>query len=174
MIIVLRLSHRPGRDERTSTHCGLVARALGADEIIYSGEEDSNMIENIKETAQRWGGKFSVSYEKSPRKAIEKYKRKRFLVVHLTMYGLPIQKQIRKIRKNKKVLVIVGSEKVPGEIYQMADMNIGVSNQPHSEVAALAVFLHEYFKGKELDKKFPKAKIKIVPQKVGKKVVEKG
>lgn len=172
MLTILRLGHRPGRDDRNSTHCGLVARALGADSIIYSGDEDSKMVEGLKETSQRWGGKFSVSYDKSYRKVIESYKKKKFFVVHLTMYGLPIQKQISKIRKHKKILVIVGSEKVPGEVYHMADANIGVSNQPHSEVAALAVFLHEYFRGKELDKKFSKAKITVVPQKVGKLVKE--
>jgi tRNA (cytidine56-2'-O)-methyltransferase len=174
MIIILRLGHRLGRDERISTHCGLVARAFGADSIIYTGEEDNGMIEGLKETSQRWGGKFSVSYEKNYRKVIEAHKKRKFFVVHLTMYGLPIQKQISKIRNNKKVLVVVGGEKVPGDVYHMADANIAVSNQPHSEVAALAVFLHEYFKGKELDKNFAKAKIKVVPQKAGKKVKEYG
>ena len=38
MIVVLRLGHRIGRDARISTHCGLVARALGANKIIYSGD----------------------------------------------------------------------------------------------------------------------------------------
>jgi tRNA (cytidine56-2'-O)-methyltransferase len=174
MLTILRIGHRPGRDDRNSTHCGLVARALGADAIIYSGDEDSKMVEGLTETSQRWGGKFSVSYEKNFRKAIEAHKKRGFFIVHLTMYGLPLKKQITKIRKNKKILVIVGSEKVPGDVYHMADANIGVGNQPHSEVAALAVFLHEFFKGKELDRNFSKAKIVVVPQKVGKLVKEVG
>jgi len=153
MISILRLGHRYGRDERISTHCGLAARALGAKEIIYSGEKDKSIIESIKKVNKRWGGSFSVKYEKNYRKVIKHYKKKKFLVVHLTMYGLPIQNEMKKLRK-KNILLIVGSEKVPFEIYKSADYNIAVTNQPHSEVAALSVFLHEYFKGKELNKRF--------------------
>ena len=90
----------------------------------------------------------------------------------ITMYGLPVQKTIPKIRKVRKdLLVIVGGEKVPGEVYQLADFNISVTSQPHSEVAALAIFLHEYFQGMELTKKFNDAKRKVIPQERGKKVI---
>ena len=47
MIVVLRIGHRLKRDERVSTHCGLVSRALGANKIIYSGEKDDKMLETI-------------------------------------------------------------------------------------------------------------------------------
>jgi tRNA (cytidine56-2'-O)-methyltransferase len=173
MISVLRLGHRSQRDVRISTHCGLVARALGTKEIIYSGEADPKLLESVRSVVKRWGGPFAVSYEKSWRKVITKYKKKRFAIVHATMYGLPLQAQIRKIRKHKRALVIIGAEKVPGEVYKLADYNIAVSNQPHSEVAALAVILHEYFKGKELGKAFKHAKLKIIPQERGKRVVER-
>ena len=56
MIKILRLGHRLGRDDRISTHCGLVARALGADEIIYTGELGKEMLESVKNISQRWGG----------------------------------------------------------------------------------------------------------------------
>ena len=172
MIIVLRLGHRLARDARISTHCGLVSRALGADKIIFAGEKDQHLLDNIQKTAERWGGKFSVEYSENPKSTIKNYKKKDFLVVHLTMYGIPVQKQIEKIRKSKNILIIIGSEKVPIEIYQMSDFNIAVTNQPHSEVAALSIFLHEYFKAKQLNKKFSNAKIKITPQKAGKKIQE--
>ncbi len=172
MITVLRLGHRQKRDERVSTHVGLVSRAMGVDEIIYSGEEDSGVIESVVSVKERWGGKFSVKYENNLGKVIEIHRKKKFCIVHLSMYGMPLKKKIAKIRKNKKLLVIVGSEKVPPEVYKMADFNISITNQPHSELAALAIFLHELQKGKELDKKFPKAQLKIVPQERGKKVVE--
>jgi tRNA (cytidine56-2'-O)-methyltransferase len=171
MISILRIGHRLGRDDRISTHCGLVARAFGASEIIYSGETDDKLIEGLKDVTKRWGGQFKIAYEKNWRRLIKKYKKKS-VVVHLTMYGLPVNKEIGKLRRKKNLLVIIGSEKVPGEIYQLADYNIAVTSQPHSEVAALAVFLHEYFHGKELNKKFKKAKIKIIPQSRGKKVIE--
>jgi len=37
-VAVLRLGHRPGRDERMTTHVGLTARALGADRVVLAGE----------------------------------------------------------------------------------------------------------------------------------------
>jgi tRNA (cytidine56-2'-O)-methyltransferase len=172
MLSVLRLGHRIERDARTSTHCGLVARAFGANEIVFSGEEDEKLIEGLKKVVRRWGGSFKIKYEKNWRKIIKKYKKKA-CIVHLTMYGLPINREIKKLRKKKNLLLIIGGEKVPGEVYTIADANIAVTNQPHSEVAALAVFLHEYFQGKEFGKKFEKAKLKIVPQSKGKKVNEK-
>lgn len=171
MIAVLRMGHRKSRDARLSTHCGLIARALGADEIIYSGEEDSGLLESIKRAGIRWGGKFSVSYEKNWRNTIEKFRRRKFLVVHLSMFGIPIQEKINTVRNRPRVLVLIGSEKVPGEVYGLSDLNLAVTSQPHSEAAALAIFLHEYFSGKELAKKFPGAEIRIVPQEHGKKTL---
>lgn len=172
MITVLRLGHRLGRDDRISTHCGLVARAFGAGAIIYSGDHDAQMMQGIRDTSARWGGKFSVSYEQSWKKAVARHKKKGFCVVHATMYGLPIQNMIRKIRKKKKILFVIGGEKVPAELYALSDYNIAVTSQPHSEVAALAILLHEYFHGNELKKKFS-GKLKIIPQEKGKRVVEK-
>ncbi len=165
MITVLRLGHRSERDKRVSTHCGLVARAFGAEKIVYSGERDEGLLKSVNSVAERWGGPFKAVYEKNWMKVIKNFKG---LKVHLTFYGLPIQKEIGKIRKAKNVLLIVGGEKVPSEVYHAADYNIGVTNQPHSEVAALSVFLHEYFKGKELEKRFKNAKLRIVPHARGK------
>jgi len=166
MITVLRLGHRKKRDARLSTHCGLAARALGADAIIYSGERDNQLLESIKQVGKRWGGRFKASYEPNWRKTIRDF---RGAKVHLTMYGMPIERKIGEIRKKKGILVIIGGEKVPGEVYRAVDYNVAVTNQPHSEVAALAVFLHEYHSGRELGRKFS-GKLKIVPQEFGKKI----
>src|SRR3989338_1953955 len=169
MLVILRLEHRHFRDQRISTHCGLVSRVLGADKIVYSGQQDDSFEASINDVTERFGGKFKIEFSESWKKTIQFYKKKKFLVVHLTMYGLEIQKQIGKIRKNKNILLIVGGEKVHWEVYQLADYNIAVTNQPHSEVAALAIFLDRYFSGKELNKKFS-GKIRIIPQERGKKV----
>ena len=166
MITVLRLGHRKKRDARLSTHCGLAARALGAGAIVYSGERDDRLLDSIRKVSKNWGGKFRASYEKDWRKTIKGY---RGTKVHLTMYGLPIKTRIAKIRGRRDVLVIIGGEKVPGEVYHSVDYNLAVTNQPHSEVAALAVFLHEYFRGRELTKKFD-GRLKIAPQEFGKKI----
>lgn len=172
MLAVLRLGHRLGRDQRISTHCGLVSRALGADQIIYTGEQDAEVVKSIEDLGARWGGSFSARYEKDWKKVIRDYKQKKYSIVHLTIYGMPIQEKIKALRKKTNVLVVIGGEKVPPEIYALADSNIAVSSQPHSEVAALAIFLHEYFDGKELEKKFGKSKIRVIPQERGKKIEE--
>ena len=88
------------------------------------------------------------------------------------MYGDELEKSINKIDKKKDLLVIVGAEKVPPHIYEMADFNISVGNQPHSEVAALAIFLDRYTDGKWQKKKF-NGKIEILPCDKGKKVISK-
>ncbi|MBI3190896.1 tRNA (cytidine(56)-2'-O)-methyltransferase [archaeon] len=173
MITILRLGHRLGRDDRISTHCGLVARALGADSIIYSGEKDDKMMESVNDVSKRFGGKFSATYEENFRNVIKSHKKKHYSVVHLTVYGLQVQKQMKKIKSNKKILVVIGGEKVPGEVYQLSDYNVAVTSQPHSEVAALAIFLREYLGKKSLEKKFTKPKIAIIPQAKGKKVIGK-
>lgn len=165
---VLRLGHRIKRDQRISTHCGLVARAFGADGIIYSGEKDEELLNSIKKVTERFGGPFEVKYEKNWRSVIKNWKGK---IVHLTMYGLPIQEKIEEIKNCKEdLLIIIGGEKVPGEVYDLANWNIAITNQPHSEIAALAIFLDRFFEGKELEKEF-KGKVKIIPQEKGKKVI---
>jgi len=170
-IFVLRLGHRKERDKRITTHCCLVSRAFLARGIIISGDKDENIINNVKNVCKKWGGNFIVRYERSWKKIIEDFRKRGFKIVHLTMYGIPLLKKINEIRKIDKILVVIGSEKVPHEIYDIADYNISITNQPHSEVSALAIFLHEYFEGKEFFSDFQNAKIKIIPQNKGKRVL---
>ena len=88
------------------------------------------------------------------------------------MYGLPFAKSVKRLASSvKPILVVIGGPKVPGWIYGLSDFNLSVTNQPHSEVAALSVLLYELFAHKE--KKFKGAKLEIVPQAKGKKVIEK-
>jgi len=167
-VCVLRLGHRTIRDQRITSHCALVARAFGSNGITYSGEKDENLEKSIKKVVENWGGLFEINYEKNWKKVIKNWKGK---IAHLTMYGLPLQKIMNKIRECKKdLLIIIGSEKVPTEVYQLSNWNIAVSNQPHSEVAALSVFLDRFFEGKELKKGFGNKKIKVIPHECGKKV----
>lgn len=172
MIEVLRLSHRPFRDKRITTHVALVARAFNADSLIYSGQKDSKLESTISKTSSDFGGNFPISYVKDPINYIKEKKSLGFSIIHLTAYGMPIQDKISSIKKDK-ILLVVGSEKVPPEVYNLADSNIAITSQPHSEVAALAIFLHEFFEGKELSKDFNNAKLKIVPKEKGKQVDHK-
>jgi tRNA (cytidine56-2'-O)-methyltransferase len=55
-------------------------------------------------------------------------------------------------------------------MYDLADWNVAVGNQPHSEVAALAILLDRLFEGKELRREF-EGGLKIVPSPFGKKVL---
>lgn len=165
---VLRLGHRIRRDPRISTHCALVTRAFGADTIHYSGDHDSGLEESVRNIVGKWGGSFEIRHEKNWRKLIKNFPGKK---VHLTMYGIPFGEKTGEIKKSGKVLVIIGGEKVPYEVYQMVDFNISVTGQPHSEVAALAVFLENVFRGSK-PKRFKDAKIRIIPQERGKKTVE--
>jgi len=168
---VLRYGHRRSRDKRITTHVGLVARAFGADRLILTGEKDEGVIESLQDVVKRWGGKFEVAYTRSWREFVKKW---RGFTVHLTMYGIGVDEKIDEIRKRSRredMLIFVGAEKVPPEIYRIADYNIAIGNQPHSEVAALAVFLDRFFEGRELKTTFKNAKMKIVPQEHGKKVI---
>ncbi len=91
--------------------------------------------------------------------------------MHLTAYGLPLAGLVEEIREaNKDVLVIVGSEKMPGEIFKLADWNVSVTNQPMSEVAALAIFLDWYKEHREIDQVFSEAQIRIVPSRDRKEI----
>jgi tRNA (cytidine56-2'-O)-methyltransferase len=69
--------------------------------------------------------------------------------------------------------VVVGAGKVPGELFGLADVNVAVGNQPHSEIAALAVFLDRLFEGRELKREFPGWKLKVLPSIRGKKVLRR-
>lgn len=172
-IIVLRYGHRLVRDYRVTSHCCLVARALGAKKIIIAGDEDKSIIESVEDVSKRWGGRFKVEFTGSWRKTLREFKKKGFFAVHLTMYGLQLQKEEKKIGQKKKILIVIGSQKVEKEVYEQSDANIAVTSQPHSEIAALAVALDRIQKGQELALRFPKAQISIVPQAKGKKVAKK-
>jgi len=170
-IVVLRLGHRLPRDERISTHVALVARAFGAKHIIYTGQHDSGLESSVDRVGKSWGGDVTITYEKSHGKVISQFKKDGFAIVHLTMYGLPVVERIDEIKKQQKLLIIVGGEAVPGEVYQSADYNIAVTSQPHSEVAALAIMLDRIMNGEELTREFDasfKGKTRIKPNERGK------
>ncbi|WP_258083905.1 tRNA (cytidine(56)-2'-O)-methyltransferase [Thermococcus thermotolerans] len=176
MIAVLRLGHRPERDKRITTHVALTARAFGADKIIIAAEEDEHVKESVEDVVRRWGGPFEIEFNPSWKRIMREWKERGGVIVHLTMYGVHIDDAMPRIRDELKggrdVLVVVGAEKVPRDVYDIADYNVGVGNQPHSEVAALAVFLDRLLEGEGLRKSFENAKLKIIPQERGKKIIE--
>jgi len=167
----LRIGHRPERDKRITTHVGLVARAFGAEEMLLSGR-DSHVEESLADVAERWGGSFRITPNVSWKGETVRWKEAGGRVVHLTMYGSNLPHVIDEISSCgcQDLLVVVGAEKVPAEMYQLADWNVAVGNQPHSEVAALAIFLDRLFDGRELLDEF-EGGLKIVPSPRGKQVL---
>ncbi len=169
--MILRLGHRPVRDKRVSTHVGLVARAFGADGVIFAEQEVKEVRKSLENVTEEWGGPFFIDTGKSWREVIDEWQNKEGQIVHLTMYGLPINEKISRIQE-KDTLIVIGAEKVPKEVYKKADFNIAIGNQPHSEIAALAVFLDRFYGGEEFEGDFSDAKKKIVPSESDKEVKE--
>jgi tRNA (cytidine56-2'-O)-methyltransferase len=170
-LLVLRIGHRVQRDERVTTHVCLTARALGADGIIVSDVADRRLSETVEHVTSDFGGSFTVETSKPWRSAITDWKRSGGRVVHLTAYGIPLPVIIGEIRaSDADKLIVVGAEKVPGELFHLADWNVSVTSQPISEVSALGIFLDWFFEHKRLQAEFANAKLRIIPAEHGKKV----
>lgn len=164
---VLRLGHRFSRDHRMTTHVALTARAFGAEELILDSN-DSRIVESIERAVKSWGGKFKVAFTEDWEDYVRSFEGE---IVHLTMYGLNLNDVIESVRSSKKdKLILVGGKKVPPQAYDMADYNVAVGHQPHSEVAALAVFLDRLLLGRELEREMNGSK-RIIPQERGKRMV---
>jgi len=162
MIEVLRLGHRIQRDKRISTHVALVSRAFGASKVYYTGQKDKSYEESVNRISKEFGGKFEIEHVTKFEKLFEGK-----TVVHLTMYGEDFRK--KKIPKDD-VLIVVGGEKVPWDVYDKSDYNIGVTNQPHSEVGALAVFMDHLKNSKYPD--FKDGKVRVKPSIRGKEFLK--
>jgi len=165
----VRIGQRLVRDDRVTTHVALVSRAFGAERIFMS-EVNPEIKDTIEKINKTWGGKFEVEFINKWKSIVKKKKEENFKIVHLSMYGQNINIAQEKLRKEQNMLIVVGAEKVPREIYELADYNIGVGSQPHSEISALAILLDRIQEGKQFEKDFTDAKRKIIPTKNGKNV----
>jgi len=168
MITVLRIGHRPERDKRITTHVALVARAFGADEILVD-KKDFELESTFAGVCERFGGEVKIETGVNWRSTIKDWDGQ---IIHLTMYGEELETAMGDVNSSLDTMVIVGAEKVPREVYEIADLNIAVGNQPHSEVAALAVFLYKFFDSKPF-KDLEGGQMSILPNKKGKTVVER-
>jgi tRNA (cytidine56-2'-O)-methyltransferase len=168
-VTVLRIGHRLVRDDRVTTHAALVSRAFGANRIYMTGI-DQSVKDTVNAVGKRWGGHFEVEIIEDWKGVARAWKKSGGKIAHLTMYGINIDNAIEKLRKEQKLLVIIGAEKVPREAYELADYNIAVGNQPHSEIAALAIFLDRIFEGKQFKREIAGGQLRIVPSEKGKQV----
>ncbi len=129
------------------------------------------MESTIRDVTNRFGGPFDVESGKPWKQAVREWRAIGGRIVHLTAYGLPLPKTLREIQDtDKDLLVVVGSEKMPGEIFKLADWNVSVTSQPMSEVAALAIFLDWFKQHREFEHEFSKARVQIVPSRSGKEI----
>lgn len=166
MITVLRIGHRPARDKRVTTHVALTARAFGAARILVD-TKDALLEKTVRNLVRRFGGPFEIETGVPWRRVLREFPGTK---VHLTMYGLPLDDVLPKIPRDE-LLIVVGAEKVPADLYRLADVNVAVGNQPHSEVAALAVFLDRLLEGGGLRREF-RGRLRIRPSPRGKDVLD--
>ena len=169
IIEVVRIGQRVVRDDRVTTHVALVSRSFGAQKIFMT-EVNPEIKDTLEKINKTWGGNFIVEFIENWKSVIKKKKEEGFKIIHLSMYGQKINDVQMQLRTEEKMLVVVGAEKVPREIYELADYNVGVGSQPHSEISALAILLDRIQNGKQFEKVFPDAKRKIIPTKKGKNV----
>jgi tRNA (cytidine56-2'-O)-methyltransferase len=175
-IAVLRIGHRLVRDDRTTTHVALVSRSFGCN-ILYMTDVNDDIISTIDDVNNRWGyaSGFKIEIIKNWKNIISNWKKNGGIIIHLTMYGLNVDEDdiISKIKNSSNdILIIIGAEKVPREVYKLSDYNIAVGNQPHSEISALAIVLDRIYEGKQLKLNFESAKMKIIPS-IKEKRIEK-
>jgi len=107
-VVVLRLGHRPGRDDRMTTHVALTARALGADRAVLVGEA-TQARETVADITDRFGGPFEVTVTDSYRPLLRDWEG---TIVHLTMYGEPVEEvtpTIREQHRDESLLLVVGA-----------------------------------------------------------------
>jgi tRNA (cytidine56-2'-O)-methyltransferase len=166
---VLRIGQRILRDDRVTTHVALVARAFGASKI-YMTEINPEIKDTINKINNTWGGKFEIEFISNWKNVIIS-KKNTSKIIHLTMYGENINEIQKDIREENDILIVVGAEKVPREIYDYADYNVSVGNQPHSEISALGIVLDRIQNGKQFEKEFENSKRVIIPSKNGKNVI---
>lgn len=165
-VTVLRLGHRAAHDRRISTHVCLTARAFGADRVVIP-EADAALVASIEDVVERFGGDFAVETQEAWRPLVREFPGPS---LHLTMYGQPHDEVVDELDDPEQALLIVGAEKVPSDVYDLATHNVAVGNQPHSEIAALATVLYELQGAEALYAERPGAEIAIDPSERGKDV----
>jgi len=171
-VVVLKVGSRPFRDQRVNTHCALVARAFMADGIVFSFE-DSQLRRTVMKVVEKFGGKFSVESTEDWIGFVQEWLKGGREAVHLTCYGLKMPDVMEEIRSSPRdKLIIIGGPKVPSEVYRLATYNVSVTSQPHSEVAALAVFLDHLHQGREFCEDLGGGEFRILPARRGKRVVK--
>ncbi len=142
----------------------LVSRAFGASNItiISPGRINTEqLIKKCNKINRDWGGKVAISFSNDINKFIKS--KKNYIKIYLTRYGTPIKKVEYIIKTYKNILLMLSMEEHEKRLYKIADFKISITNQPHSSEAAIAIFLHNFYNGRELAIHFENARYKIAP-----------
>ena len=127
----------------------LSARALGASSITFAAQLDNKRIVSFnKKVIKRWGGEFKVEFSRTIADAFKD--RRNYKVVYLTQFGEPLGKIAHTLKAYRNLLIVVSSKESIKSIMDRSDFMVSVSRQPNSATAALSVFLHVFFEGREL------------------------
>jgi tRNA (cytidine56-2'-O)-methyltransferase len=133
---------------------------------MYLHPPDPELAARVADVVAEWGGGFEVVAAPEWRAVVRAAKGP---VVHLTMYGRPLEESLPRLAGATDLLVVVGGAKVPSDLFRLSDVNVAVGHQPHSEVAALAVVL-ERLLGIPGPGRWEGARLSVVPRVRGKKV----
>jgi tRNA (cytidine56-2'-O)-methyltransferase len=133
-------------------------------------EIDDDVADTVEDVNERFGGDFTVEEEASWRPLIRDFEGPS---LHLTMYGQRHDEVLDAVDEPTEVLLIVGSQKVPSDVYDLATHNVAVGNQPHSEVAAIATILCDLQGSKQLYADREGADLVIEPSNGEKRVQER-
>ena len=131
------------------------------------GGDASSQISSVRSLGNAWGGSFSVVQKVSPLRIISEWKKDGGRVINLSMYGEDMRAPMSELYHvyytlGQPLLVVVGSSKVDGKVYQASDFNLAVTHSPHSEVAALAIFLEKLLGNRAWGRRKPESRIKIL------------
>lgn len=145
----------------------MVARAFGASNITFSPNERQakKLSRYCQNVSKKWGGKFGVSFTDNWKSVVSE--KKNYLKIYLTRYGVPMKDLGYQIKTYKNVLVVVSFSESIKPLYDSADFNVSLSVQPHSCASSIAIFLHEFYQGRELAMHFENAMYKINPDQHG-------
>jgi len=139
----------------------LAARAFGAMSVTIAGRRDNRLIRECKAIKSKWGGSFEVSFTDDWKAYLSK--KKTYKTVYLTRYGIPLDRMIHSLTTYKNIMLIVTLSESAKDVYKLSDFNVSITSQPHSSAAAVAVFLHHFYEGRELAMHFENARYKVVP-----------
>ena len=144
----------------------LTARALGASEVIFTRKKEPKIIRYVNRLEKNWGGKFNVSFVKSYKNALAGTTN--YVKVYLTRYGTPLNKLAYTLNTYKNIMLIVSYTEAQSKLLDgLADFNVSISDQQHCSIASIAIFLHDFYRGRELAMHFENAKYKIIPNEHG-------